>query len=42
MDGDGVAVKMRRHGVPDRLVEAVVVAKEDIVTAEAAVVLAGN
>ena len=41
-DGDGVVVEMRRHRVPDGLVEAVVVAEEYVVPAEAAVVLAGD
>ena len=35
-------MEVRRHGVPDGFVEAVVVAEEDVVPAEAAVVLAGD
>lgn len=41
-DGDGVVVEMRGDGVPDGLVEAVVVAKVQVVAAEAAVELAGD
>lgn len=39
-DGDGVVVEMRGGGVPDGLVEAVVVAKVQVVAAKAAVELA--
>lgn len=38
-DGNGVLVEMLRHGVPDVPIEAVIVAKVQVVAAEAAVVL---
>lgn len=41
-DGDGIVVEMRGDGVPDCLVEAVVVAEVEVIAAEAAVVLAGD
>ena len=33
---------MRRHSIPDRLIKAVIVAKEQVGAAEATIVLAGN
>lgn len=35
-------MEMRRHAVPDRLVEAAIVAKVEVIAAKAAIVLAGN
>ena len=41
-DGDGLVGKMRRHSIPNRLVEAVVVAKVRVIAAKAAIELAWN
>ena len=41
-DGDGVVVEMGRHSIKDLLVEAVIVAKVQVVATEAAIVLTRN
>ena len=41
-DGDGIVAKMRRHSIPNRLVEAVIVAKVRVIAAKAAIELAWN
>ena len=39
-DGDGIVVEVRCHSIPYRLVEAVIVAKVQVIAAETAIVLA--
>lgn len=41
-DGDGVFAEIRRHSIPDPLVEAVIVAKVHVIAAKAAIDLAWN
>ena len=42
LERDGVVVEIRGHGVPDFLVEAVVVTEVYVIAAEAAIVFAGD